>query len=105
MRLLDDKNYAEMLVRHYATKGYGKYRVRDELYRRKVPKDMWDEALLQMPEQDAAIDRFVEKRLKTRNPDRAELKKLSDALTRRGYSWDEIKSAIARFTDSIEEEY
>ena len=35
--LLNDRAYAETLVRHYAAKGYGPYRLREELRRRGVP--------------------------------------------------------------------
>ena len=44
---VDDARYAPIVVRHYAAKGYGSRRIRDELYRRKVPRALWDEALEQ----------------------------------------------------------
>ena len=43
-----------------------------------------------------AIDRFLQKKLMGRQPDRAERKKLSDALMRRGYGWEDIRSAMGR---------
>lgn len=105
LHLLDDGEYAAMLVRHYASKGYGRRRVRDELYRHKVPRSLWDEALEEMPEQDAEIDRLLQSKLKSAHPDRAELKKATDALMRRGFSWEEIRAAVARYNSGIEEEY
>ena len=42
---LNDAEYAVMLVRHYGGMGYGATRVRQELHRRGVPKELWDEAL------------------------------------------------------------
>lgn len=36
MHLLDDAQYAAMCVRHYAAKGYGAGRIRNELYRRGI---------------------------------------------------------------------
>lgn len=104
-RLLDDADYAAMLVRHYAARGYGKKRVQNELYRRKVPKELWDEALEAMPEADETIDRLLRSRLRSAQPDRAELKKATDALLRRGYGWEEIRAAVSRFNSSIEEDY
>lgn len=104
LRFMDDMEYAAMLVRHYSAKGYGKNRVRDELYRHKVPRMYWDEALEQMPEQDDTIDRLLRRKLKSSKPDRAELKKTSDALLRRGFSWEEIRSAISRYNSNIEED-
>ena len=98
LHFLDDAEYAAMVVRHYAAKGYGARRVRDELYRRKVPRELWDEALEQMPEQEEEIDRLLRVRLRgVEAPDRAALKKATDALLRRGFSWDEVRAAVDRY--------
>lgn len=105
LHFLSDEEYAGMIVRHYAQKGYGRRRVRDELYRRKVPRDLWDAALEELPEQDGTIDRLLRSRLKSESPDRAELKKASDALLRRGFSWEEIRAAINRFNSDTGEDY
>ena len=96
LRLLDDGEYAAMLVRHYAAKGYGPRRIRDELHRRKIPRELWDEALSSLPEQDDTIDKLLRARLRSDEPDRAELKRATDALLRRGFNWDEIKAAVER---------
>ena len=96
MGLINDESYAGTVVRHYAAKGYGAARIRQELNRHGVPRELWDEALEQMPEQDDKIERFIRARL-TDTGDRAQIKKVSDALYRRGYSWDEIKRAIDKF--------
>ena len=104
LHFLDDTEYAAMVVRHYAAKGYGARRVRDELYRRKVPRELWDEALEQMPEQGEEIDRLLRTRLRgVEAPDRATLKKATDALLRRGFSWDEVCAAVNRYQAEIEE--
>ena len=50
MHLLDDAQYAAMCVRHYAAKGYGAGRIRSELYRRGIPRELWDDALALLPE-------------------------------------------------------
>ena len=101
---VDDARYAPIIVRHCAAKGYGPQRVRQELLRRGIPKELWDEAMAQLPVQDDTIDRLLRSRLKSLHPDRAELKKASDYLLRRGYGWDEIRSALARYDAEIEEE-
>lgn len=100
--LLDDRAYAEALVRHYAAKGYGPYRLREELRRHGVPRDFWDDPLEAAGDQGEAIDAFVHRRLGGRTPDRKELKRLSDALARRGYHWADISSALRRYEESIE---
>ena len=102
MGLINDRLYAETVVRHYSSKGYGTNRVRQELNRHGVPRELWDDALLQMPGQDDHIMRFLSSRLSDPT-DRAQVKKVSDALLRRGYTWDEIKHAL--HTYNSQEEY
>ena len=83
-------------MRHYAAKGYGEGRVRAELQRRGIPRELLDEALAAMPEDTSKIDKYIASRL--RDPgDRDEVRKLSAALYRRGFSGEEIRSALRRF--------
>lgn len=96
MGLINDEVYAGSVVRHYAAKGYGQARIKQELRRHGVPREMWDEALEQMPEQDEYLERFLRTRL-TAPHDRAQIKKVSDALFRRGYSWEQIKHALNEY--------
>lgn len=93
--LLNELDYAKALVRHYQGKGYGLYKVKDELYRRKVPREYWEEALGEMETPDDTIDRFLAKRV-TDPTDRKQLKKASDALARRGFSWSQVAEGIQR---------
>lgn len=96
MGLINDTEYAGSVVRHYAAKGYGASRIKQELRRHGVSRELWDEAMEQMPEQDEYLARFL--RLRLSDPgDRAQVKKVSDALFRRGYSWDQIKHALNEF--------
>lgn len=94
---LNDAAYAEQVVRRYSARGFGEKKLRDELYRRGVPRDLWDEALNQAEDPAGAIDDFVAKKLAGKTPDRKELKKVSDALARRGYSWSDISAALRRY--------
>lgn len=101
--LLDDNSYAAAVARHYVAKGYGASRVRAELSRRGIPRELWDEAIGSMPENEDKIDRFISSRLKDPD-DKDELRRVSQALFRRGYSWDEIKNALERHKANICEE-
>lgn len=96
MGLINDRSYASSVVRHYAAKGYGASRIKQELKRHGLSRALWDEALEEMPEQDDYIVRFLRSRL-TDPEDRAQVKKVSDALFRRGYSWEQIKHALNNF--------
>ncbi len=101
MHLLDDQQYAEMCVRHYAAKGYGPGRIRSELYRRGIPKDLWENAMEALPEQDDQIDRLLRRKLRSEDPDKNELRKASDYLYRRGFRWEEIRAAIQRYQEEM----
>lgn len=100
---IDDVKYAGMVARHYAAKGYGLAKIKSELFRRGISRELWDDALSDLPEPDERIDSLLRSRLRSDNPDRAEMKRAADALFRRGFSWDQINSAIERFKLNSEE--
>ena len=99
---LNDESYAAAVARHYAAKGYGPGRVRAELSRRGVDRELWDDTIEAMPENSEKMDRFIAARL-TDPEDREQVRKVSAALYRRGYSWEEIRSALRRFNAETEE--
>lgn len=103
LHYLDDAQYAGMLVRHYAAKGYGRQKIKNELYSRGISKELWDEALTEMPETEDTVYELLCRRLKSANPDRAELKRATDSLFRRGFSWDEIKAAVNKYNSEMSE--
>ena len=93
---LNEREYAGRIVRHYAGKGFGERKLRDELYRRGIPRELWEEALGQIEDNSEAIDAFLEKKLKGSHDPKA-VKKASDALARRGFHWTEISEALRRY--------
>ena len=99
--LLNDAEYARAVARHYAAKGYGPRKIRDELYRRGAPREYWEDALADVETEDSQIDKLARQKLRGAEPTRENLKKVSDYLARRGYGWEEISSALER----IREEY
>ena len=103
MGLINDAEYAGSVVRHYAAMGYGPGRVRQELQHRGVPRELWDDALARMPDPEEAIDRFLTAKLRGKTPDRATLQRLSAALQRRGFSWQDIRPALARLDRESED--
>ena len=102
--LLNDEEYAKSLVRHYAAKGYGPYKLRDELYRRGIPKPYWEDALQKAEDPAEIIDALLRRRLGGGAADQKALKRASDALARRGYSWGDIHAGLRRYGAEIEEE-
>lgn len=101
---LNDAEYARSLARHYSAKGYGQGKIRDELWRRGVPREYWDEAQASSRPPDEGIDAFLRQKFKCRAPDPKELKRAADALKRRGYRWDEIREGLRRYGAQVEDE-
>ena len=104
--LLDDERTAATVVRHYAQKGYGRKKIESELFRRKLPRTLWAQALSELGNGAEELDRLVERRLRGRFPDEKELKRLQGYLLRRGYDWQQVKEALERCgarSDAFEE--
>ena len=101
---INDADYAALLARHYGEMGYGPQRVRDKLYEKGVPRELWDDALDQLPDNGEQIDRFLQSKLRGRTPEEKEKKRLTDALLRRGYSWSDVKAAWNRLGTAVEED-
>ena len=100
---LDDEEYAGAVARHYAAKGYGAGRVRSELQRRGIDRELAADTLSDLPDSAGKIDAFLSRRLTDPN-DREAVRKVSAALFRRGFSWEEIRASLRRFDSNIEEE-
>ena len=97
--LLNDEEYGRMVVRHYAAKGYGPRKLRDELYRRGVPREFWEDALEEREPDGDQVLKLARQKLRGAEPTRENLKKVSDYLARRGYGWDEISGALDRLRE------
>lgn len=102
LELLDDRKTAEQLVRSAVNKGYGRQRIKQILYEKRIPKEYWEQALAEIPPMDDAIDRFLKQRLGGRTPEEKELKRTVDALLRRGHSWQDIRAGLSRYNASLE---
>ena len=100
---INDADYAAVLARHCADLGYGPQRVREKLYEKGVPRELWDDALDTLPDSAGQIDAFLERKLRGRVPDQREKKRLCDALLRRGFSWGDIGAAWSRLGAEITE--
>ena len=101
---IDDAGYAEALVRHYSQMGYGPVRLRDKLREKGVPRELWDDALEQAPDNGEQVDRFLADKLRGQMPDEKTKKRLTDALLRRGYSWGDVKAGWTRLGEAVWEE-
>ena len=76
--------------------------LREELRRRKLPRELWDAALDELPEQSDTVERLLMQKLRGRAPEGAELRRACAALIRRGFSWEEVSSAAKRLSHGLE---
>lgn len=107
LHLLDDRNTAGSVVRSCIGKGYGLQRAKQALYEKRIPKEYWEEALADYPDQLEKIEAFLRSRLDA-DSDQKEIKKAVDALLRRGHSYAVIRRCLSELTfdtDEFPEEY
>ena len=102
LHLLDDAAVAEQLVQSAVRKGYGRRRIENILYEKRIPHEYWEDALAAIPAMDGALDTYLHRALDGRNVDDKLLKRTTDALLRRGHSWSDIRAALARYRADLE---
>lgn len=96
--LLNEQAYAESIVSHYVDKGCGWYKIREELYRRHIPRDLWDAVLAQLPDPQEQVDAYLARHL--RGVDPKSMRRAADALARRGFSHADISAGLRRFRET-----
>lgn len=102
LNLLDDSRVAEQVVQRCISRGYGLQRAKQALYEKKVPKQYWEDALADYPDQLEKIVDFFRDHLGEEYDER-ELKRAIDALMRRGHGYAVIRKALSRLQLDQEE--
>ena len=100
--LLDDAAVAEQVVQSAVRKGYGRRRIEQILYEKRIPREYWQDALAAIPDMDGALDSFLHRALDGKAVDDKLLKRTTDALLRRGHSWSDIRAALTRYRADLE---
>ena len=93
LHLVNDRNTAEQVVHSCISKGYGLQRAKQALYEKRIPKEYWEEALADYPDQSEKIESFLRSRLDA-DSDEKDVKKAIDALLRRGHSYGTIRRVL-----------
>ena len=104
LHLVDDRNTAEAVVHSCISKGYGLQRAKQALYEKRIPKEFWEEALADYPDQMEKILSFLRSRL-DEDADDKQVKKAIDALLRRGHSYRTIREALNQLSVEEEDQY
>ncbi len=93
MDLLDDEKTARQIVESCIRKGYGITRAKQALYEKRIPKEYWEAALADYPDQSEHIMAFFRARLNA-DWDERELRRAIDGLIRRGHSYGQIRRVL-----------
>ncbi len=104
MHLVDDLETARQIVNRCISKGYGKARAKQALYEKRIPKSCWEEVLCDYPDQAERIEEFIQNKL-GKSREEKDVRKVTDALLRRGFTYGQIRQALNNFdlTDILEE--
>ena len=102
LNLVDDGRTAQQVVDSCIRKGYGLARAKQALYEKQIPKELWEEALADYPDQTEKILQFLRTRLGNSWEPR-DLKRAVDALLRRGHSYREIRKALEALEADLED--
>ncbi len=93
LHLVDDRNTAEQVVHSCISKGYGLARAKQALYEKRIPKEYWEDALADYPDQADKIESFLRSRLDA-DSDQKGIKRAIDALMRRGHSYSTVRRVL-----------
>lgn len=106
LNLLDDAKTAEQIVDRCIRKGYGLSRAKQALYEKRIPKEFWEDALADYPDQSDKILEFLRSRLDESSQER-DVRRATDALLRKGHRYQEIRKALQRlnFESDFQEDY
>ena len=98
--VIDEEKYSEKLYRAYINKGWGKSKIRFELRRKGLP-----DSLISQREQEYDTEDFIDEIIRLVNKKYADKLDFSDyksvqrvtaALARRGFGYEDIKLALSR---------
>ena len=93
LNLLNDEETARQLVQQCIRKGYGVARAKQSLYEKRIPKDLWEDALAEYPDMTDVIAAYLRSYLRDAT-DHKQKKKVVDALLRRGHTYSQISKAF-----------
>lgn len=94
LNLLDDEKTAEQIVHSCIARGYGPVKARQALYEKRIPRELWESALADYPDQREKMTSFLKSKITDPSDQRA-VKRAVDALIRRGHSYRAIREALS----------
>jgi len=100
--LIDDRKTAHQVVSSCIRKGYGIARAKQSLYEKRIPKEFWDEALTDYPDQAEYIHAYLTEKLPA-EPEQRDVRRVIDALIRRGHPYPIIRKCLSQLSMDAED--
>lgn len=93
LKIMDDEQYAMDLLSYYRARGFGNRRIYEEMRNRGLSREIIEAALDDKDMHSEILD-FIKKRARDAEIDEKLRVKITNALIRRGHSYDAIKEAF-----------
>lgn len=94
--LVDDEKTAAQIVARCISRGYGLSRAKQALYEKRIPREFWEEALADYPDQSEEILSYLRSHLSNNDP--KAVRRTVDALIRRGHSYGLIRRCMEQLS-------
>lgn len=102
--MVDDESFARRYAHELSeVKLYGYMRVKQELMKKGLPREMIEQALEELPDQRELLTRYITQKRITLTGTRSDRDKLARKLISRGFSWDDVSSVLSEFEVTNEE--
>ena len=95
---IDDSEYARLFAADRSARGWGEVRIAGELRRRALGEDIIREALSELDNPSAEIERFIRQRTGGGQVGRKKADKIGAALIRKGFRWEDIRPVLRTYT-------
>lgn len=103
---INDENYAEELLEYYNNKKFGKSRIRTEMIKKGLSREIIDDILEDFENDDKKVQQLLERRYSVEELQDKKIKNRAISyLLRQGYSYDEIFRQIRKYTEEYDEFY
>lgn len=97
--IMDDRQYGQILLAHYRSRGFGNRRIREEMRNRGIQREDIDALLTEEVDMQCEICAFIQKRARGQEIDEKLRAKITNALIRRGHSYEAISSAFRQIKE------
>lgn len=94
---VNDEEYGKALVKNLRNKGYGKAYISNKLREKGIEREICQEVTEDFQPDYERMKKYIGSKIKDENPDRAIIKKISDGLLRKGFSYEQIKNALKQY--------